>query len=141
MNKTVYLFADVEGLAVQSLRAILSEHLPEKTYVGTNYDEKNTDRENHVILNIQSASERAQGALRLYTCSGVIVSPTRGGAVQLNELVIGGMRALPRKMTILKHIEVSNGGTQIESGDGQKYMRGFNVTFLIKANQKTEFNF
>lgn len=138
MIKTVYSFSDVLGEFVQNLRSIIGELVPHGTYIGSKLDETK-GRENHVILNMQSGSEFYGGSLRQYNLTGMIVSNSRVSSVELNELVIAGIKALCSKWTILKNIEISNSGTSIDSSDGQVYMRGFNCTLLIKANKKNEF--
>lgn len=138
MSNTIYLFGDVEGEVIQSLRDILSNTIS-NTYIGVKYDEDRTT--DQAIFNVQAGSDLDHGVLRIYTISGMIISDTREKSVYLNELIIGAMRLLPRKMTILKSINIANAGTKVESGDGQKYMRGFNATLIVKANKKQEFIF
>lgn len=138
MVTTIYSFADVLGECVQGLKGIIGNIVPANTYIGSKYEQK-SGREHHVILNIQAGSEFSGGALRQYTVSGMVISNSRISALELNELVIAGIKVLPRKWTILKDIEVSNSGQAIESNDGQEYMRGFNLIFLVKASQKNEF--
>lgn len=134
----VYSYADVLGECVQALKGIIGSLLPEGTYIGSKYEQKN-DRKHHVILNIQAGSEFSGGAIRDYTVSGMIVSNSRLSALELNELVIAGIKVLPARWTILKNIDISNSGQPIESNDGQEYMRGFNMVFKIKASKKNEF--
>lgn len=138
MLKTIYSYSDVLGECVQGLKVIIGSLLPENTYIGSKYEQK-VGRDHHVILNIQAGSEFYGGSMREYTVSGMIVSNSRISSLEINELVIAGIKVLPVKWTILKNIEISSSGQQIESNDGQEYMRGFNCIFLIKANQKNEF--
>lgn len=134
----VYSYGDILGECVHGLRGIIGSLLPDGTYIGSKYEQK-SGRNHHVVLNIQAGSEYSGGAIRDYTVTGMVVSNSRISALEINELVIAGIKALPTRWTILKNIEVSNSGQNIESNDGQEYMRGFNMVFRIKASEKNEF--